>query len=115
MAEDNYHKAMNEKARIKDEISKITRTGRQPPLRGSTKEQKQKREDRVSGRSFDSYGTSDSSNNNPNNMMVIPEDDLDQQKEPHFGGIVSPQTDMSLRTTAELKDSGLSADTNNLT
>lgn len=35
--EELYIKAVNEKARIKEEIGKITRTGRQPGLKGSTK------------------------------------------------------------------------------
>ena len=66
---------MDEEQRIKEEFKRINRTGRQPTLH-QTREQKQRREDRVSGRSVEESSqdyTDSSSFNNPNNCMVIPE------------------------------------------
>ena len=75
--EQRLRKELNEHTRIKEEFKKITRTGRQPALSGrETLEKRQKREDRVSGRSFEDSSqdyTDSSSFNNPSTGMVIPE------------------------------------------
>ncbi len=95
LVDGRLRKEVNESARLKDELNKGTRTGRQPSLCGESKEAKKKREDRVSGRSFgeNSYGESDTSSYiSANNKMVIPEDD--ESPEPCFGGQASPQTTM---------------------
>ena len=67
----------------------MTRTGRQPGVTQQTREQKKKREDRVSGRSIEDNGTSEASDSSslidPSSQMRVPEMDEDEH-EPVFGG-----------------------------
>lgn len=75
---------------MRDEYKQKTRMGRQPSLSKETKEAKKKREDRVSGKSFEggfssSDNISDSSSfMDPRNVMQVPELE-DGTNEPHFG------------------------------
>ena len=91
--EQRLRKEINDSTRIKEDFKRINRTGRQPTLSGSTKQQKKKREDRVSGRSFEESSqdyTDSSSNSKSFTGMIIPEmsdnaeDDRDY-REPRFG------------------------------
>lgn len=90
MNEEKLRQEINESVRIQEELKRLSRRGRQPSLSGETKEQRKKREDRVSGKSFESdqsenVHVSDRDSTIVGNMMVIPEDDLDLGKMPHFG------------------------------
>lgn len=81
--------ADNEKLRLKEEIKKHQRRGKQPSFVES-KEKKDKREQRLCGQSFE--GSVDALTDNSSFVgcdMFIPEDDPDH--EPNFGG-QSPQT-----------------------
>lgn len=92
--EDDLLRAANEKAYLKEQIDKCIRKGRQITQAGTSQEQKKKREDRVSGRSFEGSSGDNRSDASSfvakGNMMVIPEDDNADQ--PCFGGATSPQT-----------------------
>lgn len=101
MNEEKLRLEINESVRIQEELKKLSRRGRQPSLLGETKEKRKKREDRVSGKSFESDQNESESNIKQDydrdssivgNMMVIPEDDLDLGKMPCFGAGSSMQT-----------------------
>ena len=97
--EEGLHKATNEKAFIQESIEKLTRKGHQSKQGRASFEEKKRRSDRVTGKSVESSASegkiSDASSFlSKNNMMEIPEDDI----EPAFGGIplpISPQTALS--------------------
>ena len=75
---------INEGTRIKEEVKRLTRTGRQPSMQVETDKAK-KREDRLSGRSFEGESSNEpmqsdvdtNSFSTSNNMMMIPEDEKD--------------------------------------
>lgn len=100
LIDEKLSKAAINSIRIKQDIQKATRTGRQPALAKETVEKRKKREDRVSGKSFDGSSRSIVSDNSSfsgrNNMMMIPEDDLEMsssdKQNPCFGGRTSMQT-----------------------
>ena len=84
---------ISEGNRLKEEIARLTRTGRQPAMQGESRKKKQQREDRVSGRSVEedtcnehdrSYVDTNSVSDISNNQMFIPEDNNDDH-EPCFG------------------------------
>lgn len=95
--EEQKAQAALDAVRIQQEMQKITRTGRQPGFQKESQEVRKKREDRVSGRSFENSShksiiSDNSSRTVSGNMMVIPEDDLIVTKDPCFGGVSSMQT-----------------------
>ena len=86
--EEQLRQAISNGQSMRDEYKQRTRMGRQPSLSGESKEAKKKREDRVSGKSFEGFSSSDnisdtSSFMDPRNVMQVPE--LEDANEPHFG------------------------------
>ena len=93
--QEKLQNATNEGISIKEALEKLPRHGRQPSIKKESKEKRRKREDRVSGRSFENGSQksstgpeSDTSSfmggggNGGGNMMFIPEDDNPASKEP---------------------------------
>ncbi len=57
--EELLRSAITDGQNMRDEYKQRTRMGRQPSLGGESKEAKKKREDRVSGKSFEGFSSSD--------------------------------------------------------